>query len=279
MSDEASAVVDVSDSVSAPVTKKSTTAAKKAATNAMKATIGKTGTSGKSPAGHPPYSDMVTATIRSLSSRTGVSRQAIIKKMKEDYHLGDNTTHISNWVNITLKKGLDSGLFKKAAAEGRKGAGSYKLGDQVKSSASLSKSRSSAKSVTARAPHNVKKPKIKKVTTPANRLKLKTTSKTAKSKVVKKIETSKAGKTKLKKTADAAIKKPTAGAKKPAAVAKKPVTPAKKPPTAVKKPVTAAKKPATAVKKPAKPAASVKKTTTPAKKAGSAAGGKKSGKS
>merc|ERR1719153_194463 len=236
---------------------------------------------------HPPYSDMVVATIRSLASPTGVSRQAIIKKMKEDYQLGDNATHISNWVNITLKKGLESGLLKKAAAEGRKGAGSYKLGDR-KPSGSLSKS--SAKSVTGGSPRNIKKPKIKKITTPASTLKSKTIAKNAKSKVVKKIETSKAGKTKPKKTADAAVKTKTDGAKKPTTASKKPTTAAKKPITAAKKPITAkklttaakklttaAKKPATAAKKPSKSAAAVKKTASP-KKAGSAAGGKKSGK-
>merc|ERR1719153_212856 len=223
---------------------------------------------------HPPYSDMVVATIRSLSSPTGVSRQAIIKKMKEDYQLGDNRTHISNWVNITLKKGLESGLLKKAAAEGRKGAGSYKLGDR-KPSASLSKS--SAKSVTAGSPRNMKKPKIKKITTPASTFKTKTIAKNAKSKVAKKIETLKAGKTKPKKTADAAVKTKTDGAKKPNTASKKPTTAAKKPSTAVKKPTTA-KKLTTAAKKPSKSAAAVKKTATPSKKAGSAVGGKKSGK-
>ena len=216
-----------------PVIKKSTTSAKKAATNAMKATIGGAGTSGKSPMVHPPYSDMVVATIRSLASRTGVSRQAIIKKMKEDYQLGDNATHISNWVNITLKKGLQSGLLKKAAAEGRKGAGSYKLGVSKPSGGSLSKS--SAKSVTGGSPRNIKKPKIKKITIPASRLKSKTIAKNAKSKVVKKIETSKAGKTKPKKIADAAVKTKTDGAKKPTTASKKPSTAAKKPSIAVKK--------------------------------------------
>merc|ERR1719153_121927 len=223
---------------------------------------------------HPPYSDMVVATIRSLSSPTGVSRQAIIKKMKEDYQLGDNGTHISNWVNITLKKGLESGLLKKAAAEGRKGAGSYKLGDH-KPSGSLSKS--SAKSVTGGSPRNIKKPKIKKITTPASTLISKTIAKNAKSKVVKKIETSKAGKTKPKKTADAAVKTKTDGAKKPTTASKKPTKAAKKPSTAVKK-LNTAKKLTTAAKKPSKSAAAVKKTATPSKKAGSAVGGKKSGK-
>merc|ERR1719153_807676 len=231
---------------------------------------------------HPPYSDMVVATIRSLASPTGVSRQAIIKKMKEDYQLGDNATHISNWVNITLKKGLQSGLLKKAAAEGRKGAGSYKLGDRKPSGGSLSKS--SAKSVTGGSPRNIKKPKIKKITTPASRLKSKTIAKNAKSKVVKKIETSKAGKTKPKKIADAAVKTKSDGAKKPTTASKKPSTAVKKPitakklTTAAKKPATAAKKPATAAKKPTKSAAAVKKTASPKKKAGSAVGGKKSGK-
>lgn len=296
MSDDDASVVDVSDSVSAPVTNKSSTVDKKAASNAMKATKTKPATSGgKSPAGHPPYSDMVVATIRSLSSPTGVSRQAIIKKIKEDYKLGDNSTRISNWINITLKKGLESGLLKKAAAEGRKGAGSYKLGDQAKSSVSLSKSRSSAKLVAAES-LKIKKLKIKKVTkvtTPSKTLKSKTVSKAVKSKVAKKNETSKSGKskTKPKKTADAAVKKQTASSKKPdtvakkstttvkksASVVKKPATTAKKPATDANKSVTSVKKPATTATKPAKSASAVKKTTSAVKKSGSAV--KKSGRS
>ena len=99
------AVMEVSDDVSNPAIK-STTAAKKA-------TMKTSGVTKKSPvtatgSSHPGYSCMVVATIRSLSSRTGVSRQAIIKKMKDDYDLGDNETKIANWVRITLKKGLES---------------------------------------------------------------------------------------------------------------------------------------------------------------------------
>ena len=243
MSDEtgASAVMEVSDSASNPATK-TTTAAKKATLKksdvSKKSGVTATGSS------HPRYSDMVVATIRSLSSRTGVSRQAIIKKMKEDYDLGDNETKIANWVRITLKKGLESGLLKKAAVEGRKGAGSYKLGDQAKSSVwDKSKAKSSAKSISAGSPaSNVKKPKTKKVTTPVKTGKSKTAAKSSNSKVVKKTETYKAGKTKLKKTAEAATKKQTAAAKKPATAAKKSAAATKKPGVTNKKTTTAAKK-------------------------------------
>ena len=136
--------------VTYPVNKNSTTAAKEAAFTIKKPDGTKKSGAGSSACSHPPYSDMVVASIRSLSSYTGVSRQAIIKKMKEDYDLGDNDTKIGNWVRITLKKGLESGLLKKAAVEGRKGAGSYKLGDQAKSSVwDKSKVKSSAKSISA----------------------------------------------------------------------------------------------------------------------------------
>ena len=201
MSDETevSAVMEDSDEVSNPVTK-STTAAKKA-------TLKKCGVTKKCPVtatgcSHPPYSSMVVATIRCLSSRTGVSRQAIIKKMKEDYDLGDNDTKIGNWVRITLKKGLESGLLKKAAVEGRKGAGSYKLGDQAKSSVwDKSKTKSRAKSISAGSPSNLKKPESEKVTTPAKASKSKTGAKTLNYMVVKKTESSMASKTKPKKSA------------------------------------------------------------------------------
>jgi len=236
MSDEseAAAMMEVSDKTSDPATR-TTTAAKKA--TMKKSGVAAAGSS------HPRYSDMVVATIKSFSSRTGVSRQAIIKKMKEDYDLGDNETKIANWVRITLKKGLESGLLKKAAVEGRKGAGSYKLGDQAKSSVwDKSKTKSSAKSISAGSPSKIKKPKTKKVTTPAKNVKSKTVTKSSNSKVVKKTETSKAAKTKPKKTAEAATKKQTAGAKKPATAAKKSAAATRKPAVTNKKTTTAAKK-------------------------------------
>merc|ERR1712226_1082215 len=127
---------------------------------------------------------------------------------------------IANWVNVTLRRGLESGSLKRAAVEGRKGAGSFKLGDNPTAETSSkkvtetakSKMKSSAKRVSSGTPSNVKKPKFKKETTGAS-----TKTTTAKSKPVKKTAGApKASKPKAKKTAAvAASKKPTTAAKKP----------------------------------------------------------------
>ena len=39
---------------------------------------------------HPKYSDMIKAAILALKERTGSSRQAIVKYIKENYKVGDN---------------------------------------------------------------------------------------------------------------------------------------------------------------------------------------------
>jgi len=111
---------------------KSVTPGKKSVAKVVKTATQKTAVK----AAHPKYSEMVVSAIRSLDApRTGVSRQTVLKKVKEDFVLGDDEKKISYWVNVALKKGVDSGMLKMAAAEGRKGAGSYKLGDGSKKSA------------------------------------------------------------------------------------------------------------------------------------------------
>jgi len=111
---------------------KSVTPGKKSAAKVTKTTAPKT-TSGTVKAAHPKYSEMVVSAIRSLDApRTGVSRHSVLKKVKEDFVLGDDEKKVSYWVNVALKKGVDSGMLKMAATEGRKGAGSYKLGEGSK---------------------------------------------------------------------------------------------------------------------------------------------------
>merc|ERR1712034_135285 len=80
---------------------------------------------------HPKYSEMVAASIKAIAARGGCSRQAILKKIKEDFDVGDNDKRVAVNVNMTLKKGIESGRLKMAREKG-KGAGSYKLGELPK---------------------------------------------------------------------------------------------------------------------------------------------------
>merc|ERR1712096_485508 len=63
---------------------------------------------------HPKYADMVASTIEAIASRGGCSRQAILKKIKEDFDVGDNERRVAINVNMTLKKGVESGKLKMA---------------------------------------------------------------------------------------------------------------------------------------------------------------------
>merc|ERR1719318_1280954 len=80
---------------------------------------------------HPKYSEMVDSSIKAIAARGGCSRQAILKKIKEDFDVGDNDKRVAVNVNMTLKKGIESGRLKMAREKG-KGAGSYKLGELSK---------------------------------------------------------------------------------------------------------------------------------------------------
>merc|ERR1719430_2782475 len=94
---------------------KSVTPGKKSAAKVVKTATPKTAVK----AAHPKYSEMVVSAIRTLDApRTGVSRQTVLKKVKEDFVLGDDEKKISYWVNVALKKGVDSGMLKMAATEG-----------------------------------------------------------------------------------------------------------------------------------------------------------------
>merc|ERR1711928_145180 len=74
---------------------------------------------------------MVSTSIKAIAARGGCSRKAILKKIKEDFNVGDNDRRVALNVNMTLKKGIESGRLKMAREKG-KGAGSYKLGELPK---------------------------------------------------------------------------------------------------------------------------------------------------
>merc|ERR1711935_777126 len=76
------------------------------------------------PAAHPKYSVMIAAAITALKSRTGSSRQAILKYIVANYKV--EAAKASVQVRLALKRGLVKGTFKSAKATG-KGAGSFKV--------------------------------------------------------------------------------------------------------------------------------------------------------
>merc|ERR1712066_1065552 len=75
----------------------------------------------KAPAAHPTYSVMVAAAIAALKDRSGSSRQAIMKYILANYKVDAAKAGVP--LRLALKKG---------GAVGKKGAGSYKIGEKAK---------------------------------------------------------------------------------------------------------------------------------------------------
>merc|ERR1719481_1742016 len=72
---------------------------------------------------------MIIEAIKDIKSRTGCSRVAIFKFIKEKYDIGDEK-RASMYMKLALKKGLESGVFKMARDEG-KNSNKYKLGENA----------------------------------------------------------------------------------------------------------------------------------------------------
>jgi len=80
----------------------------------------------KKPAEHPKYIEMIAASIAALKERNGSSRQAIVKYIKANYKVGDNTeVHIK----LALKRGVKSGFLLQPKGTGA--SGSFKLAKKV----------------------------------------------------------------------------------------------------------------------------------------------------
>merc|ERR1712025_654364 len=94
----------------------------------------------KAPAAHPKYSVMIAAAITALKSRTGSSRQAILKYIVANYKV--DAAKAATQVRLALKRGVAKGTLKAAKATG-KGTGCFKVVKDEK-------------------PKKVKKPKAKK---------------------------------------------------------------------------------------------------------------------
>merc|ERR1712098_643535 len=124
----------------------------------------------KAPAAHPKYSVMIAAAITALKSRTGSSRQAILKYIVANYK-GD-AAKAATQVRLALKRGVAKGTLKAAKATG-KGAGCFKL---VK----VEKPKKVKKVKKPKAKKAAKKPAAKKAKKPAKKAAKKPAKKAAK---------------------------------------------------------------------------------------------------
>ena len=96
---------------------------------ATKAAKPKAAVAAKDGPSHPKYSEMIIEAIKELKLRTGCSRTAILKQMKEVHNLGDEKRAATSF-KLALKRGVEKGLIKKAKEEG-KNSNKYKLGENA----------------------------------------------------------------------------------------------------------------------------------------------------
>ena len=80
---------------------------------------------------HPAYSEMIMSSIMHLKERTGSSRQAITRHVASNFNI-PNPDKVQNNVRAALKKLTEAGKLVAGAAEGRKGAGCFKLAPEEK---------------------------------------------------------------------------------------------------------------------------------------------------
>ena len=80
----------------------------------------------------PKYSQMILQAVINTKGqgKMNVSRPDIVKYVVANYNL--DPAAASRHINVNLKKMVESGELKPAAAAGRKGAGSFRLGQVVK---------------------------------------------------------------------------------------------------------------------------------------------------
>merc|ERR1712106_26040 len=132
----------------------------------------------KAPAAHPKYSVMIATAITALKSRTGSSRQAILK-----YIVANNKVDAAKaavQVRLALKRGVVKGALKVAKAAG-KGAGSFKVVKVEKPKKVKKVKKPAAKKV-----KKAKKPAAKKAKKPAKKAAKKPAAKKASKKPAKK---------------------------------------------------------------------------------------------
>ena len=81
-----------------------------------------------SSASRPKYSELILQAVITTNGqgKMNVSRPDIVKYVVANYNL--DPTAATRHINVNLKKMVESGQLKPAAAAGRKGAGSFRLG-------------------------------------------------------------------------------------------------------------------------------------------------------
>ena len=166
----------------------------------------------KKPADHPKYIDMIKTAITALKERNGSSRQAIVKYIKANYKVGDNSdVH----VKLALKRGVTSGDL--AQPKGTGASGSFKTVKKPEPKKKPAAKKPAAKKPAAKKPA-AKKPASKKTKTSAPQKKKSSPKKKPKTTPAKK--TSKKPASKKPASKKPASKKP-AGKKTPKKQAKK----------------------------------------------------------
>merc|ERR1711951_19904 len=112
----------------------------------------------KAPAAHPKYSVMIAAAITALKSRTGSSRQAIIKYIIANYKV--DAAKAPAQIRMALKRGVAKGGLKLAKESG-KGAGCYKV-VKVEKPKKVKKAKKPAKKAAKKPAKKAAKPAAKK---------------------------------------------------------------------------------------------------------------------
>ena len=125
---------------------------------AVKKTPGK-----MSNASRPKYSEMILHAVTNTKDqgKMNVSRPDILKFVTATYNL--DPAAASRHINLNLKKMLESGHLKPAAAAGRKGAGSYRLGQAVNAT---KETKAAKKTTAAKGTKNAEETKAAKGTKP-----------------------------------------------------------------------------------------------------------------
>ncbi|XP_062918758.1 histone H1.0-like [Mobula hypostoma] len=93
---------------------------------------GKRSKAAKKSLDHPKYTEMITAAIKALNSRGGVSRQAIQGYIKREYNVGDSA---DVQVKLGLKRLLVSKVIKQIKGMGASGSFRLAKADEPKKAA------------------------------------------------------------------------------------------------------------------------------------------------
>ncbi|XP_041033441.1 histone H1.0-like [Carcharodon carcharias] len=134
----------------------------------------------------PKYTDMITAAIKALHSRGGVSRQAIQKYITGKYRVGDNA---NVQVKMALKKLVHNGTIKQTKGFGVSGSFRLAKGDEpkkaVRKAARSPRKAGAAPRKAAKATAKPKKAKVEKKKAKTPKKKVATPKKTKKAKPAK----------------------------------------------------------------------------------------------